>query len=209
MPKKRKDLTATPKNWRGVVEERIKATFPEERQREALRILRRREAEEALLYMIDAGGKERAIARFMKSLRSCAFFAARPDTPQYSFRDHRVAGRIVESIEIILNELDFLIDPESEDGDETPCRDSLIEIINYVKSASLRRPGAPVLQSKYMCLLHLERFFRTWFGRPVHGAIAAFAKATFPRDYDVTPTVNTIQIELGRARRLLLTQVPR
>ena len=205
MAKNFKELTECPENWRGVVEERVKATFPEHLHCQALRILRRREAEEALSYMIDAGGEERAIVRFVKSLHRCAYYATRPDASPYSFRNLRVARQIIESVEIILTELDFLIDPTCEDGDEMPCRDSLLEVKKFVENVSARRPGAPVSRSKYMCLLHLEKFFRHWFGRPVHGAIAAFAKSTFPGDYGGTPTVSTIQIELGRARKLLLT----
>lgn len=205
MAKTRKEVTKCPENWRSVVQEKVKATFPEHLHREALRILRRREAEEALSYLIAAGGEERAIGRFVKSLRRCAYYADLADAAPYSFRDPRIARKITESVDIILNKLDFLIDPEAEDGDETPCRDSLLEVKNFVETISAKRPGAPVLQSKYMCLVHLNKLFRTWFGRPVHEALAAFAKATFPRNYRGASTVNRIQVELGRARKLLLT----
>jgi hypothetical protein len=205
MAKNPKELTTLPQGWLNVVEKRIHSTFPPDLHREALRILRRREAGTALSYMIAAGGKERALARFVKSLERCAYYAARPPV-DYSFKDPRVASKIIRSVEIILAELPFLIDQDREDDEEQPCRASLLEVSDFVKAASIRRPGAPSPQSKYMCLLTLERFFRKWFGRPVHGALAAFAKATFPGDYHEEPSVNTIQIELGRARKLLLTK---
>jgi hypothetical protein len=116
-----------------------------------------------------------------------------------------VAARLIASLQTVMKELQFLFDEE--DGVSTE-RMVFEEAIEFIELYSSRRRGKPPRTQKYLCLLHTEKQFRKWFGRPVYESIAAWMKAIFPQDYREhderdRPPVLTIIRELKRARTLL------
>jgi hypothetical protein len=205
MRRKKKELPLLPEGWREETTERVKKIFLPEIQEEAHRILKRKETAIALAYMIDADSERFSVNRILKVLRICAYHAS-VKSPVHSFyRDPKVAARLIASLQTVMKELPFLFDEE--EGVSTE-RIVFEEAIEFIELYSYRRRGKPPPTQKYLCLLHMEKLFRKWFGRPVYESIAAWMKATFPRDYREhderdRPPVLTIVRELKRARILL------
>ena len=205
MARKKKELPPLPEGWREETIEHVKKNFLPEIQEEALRILNRKETVTALAYMKDADPGRFSVNRIIKVLRICAYHASVKPSGGSFYRNPKVAARLITSLQTVMKELPFLFDEE--DGVSTE-RTVFEEAIEFIQLYSSCRRGRPPRTQKYLCLLHMETQFNKWFGRAVHESIAAWMKATFPRDYREhferdRPPVLTIIRELKRARILM------
>lgn len=171
----RKHLPRPPKNWR---EEALQAirSFDPSIQAEAVRILRRRDAEAALLHMIEASGGSVHPGDFYHALRICSDCAS-PRRPPFPSRKR--AREIASVIDTLLGatEIAFFLEGT---GEGRIARGQLEKAKTFAEEFAGIPKGARRRFEQHDCFHRLYKLFQSTYKRPAMKAIRSWMKAAFP-----------------------------
>ncbi|HEY7528219.1 MAG TPA: hypothetical protein VH660_03640 [Candidatus Deferrimicrobiaceae bacterium] len=171
----RKNLPRPPKNWREDALQAIRS-FDPSIQAEAVRILRRRESETALLRMIEASNGAIRTGDFYHALRICSDCAT-PRRPPFPSRKRAleiasVIGTLLRSTEIA----SFL----EKTGEGRIARGQLEKAKRFAEEFAGIPRGARRRFEQQDCFLRLYKLFLSIYKRPAMNAIRSWMKAAFP-----------------------------
>jgi len=174
----KKTLPRPPKDWRLEATQAIKS-FDPSIQTEAFRILKRREAQTAFVYMMDAAGGLLNPGDFYHALRICSDCVT-PRRPPFASRKR--ARDIVSAIDIALDsgEIAFFL---KETNEGRIARRQLEKAKKFAKEVSRIPKGTRVKYEQQDCFLRLYKLFQAIYKRPVMKAIRSWMKAAFPRSH--------------------------
>jgi hypothetical protein len=163
------------KHWREEALQAIRSFDPSLRD-EAVRILRRRDTEAALLHMIEASNGSIPSGDFYHALRICADCATRRRPP---FPSRKRAQEIVSVIGAVLSATEiagFL----GGAGEGRIARGQLEKAKAFAEEFAGIPSGARRRFEQQDCFVRLYKFFRSSCRRPAMKAIRSWMKATFP-----------------------------
>ncbi|NJD61951.1 MAG: hypothetical protein FIA93_04435 [Deltaproteobacteria bacterium] len=171
----RKHLPRLPKNWRENALQAIRS-FDPAIQAEAVRILRRRDTETALLHMIEASNGSHRPGDFYHALRICSDCAT-PRRPPFPSRKR--ARDIVSVIGTLLSatEIAFFLEDTREGR---IARGQLEKAKAFAEEFAGIPKGAGRRFEQRDCFLRLYKLFQSTFKRPAMQAIRSWMKAAFP-----------------------------
>jgi hypothetical protein len=146
-------------------------------QAEAARILKRRETQTALAYMMEAAGGSFNRGNFYHALRICSDCAT-PRRPPFASRKRAV--EIASAISLVLESGDIAFFLKETNEGRT-ARRQLEKAKTFAEEFSKIRKGSRINYEQQDCFLRLYKLFLSVYKRPVIKAVRSWMKAAFPR----------------------------